>query len=569
MDSMYAAFDSKNEHTRSQHCWTTNSSSIGGDEPCPVKEVGAHLEVVQTLRAHDRPNLATRQTLPPPPPRCASIRAYYRRHRRPLLWLLLYTLGNAAAFCSKTMQYPKDAVVGYGLTIARGCAQVVMLNSLLVLLPFCRCIFALLRLVPSLAYYVPIEQAMVFHKLSGIVLLLAGLLHVGAHVANLVFFYALPVPADADASYVKALIPLLRDATAWPPLRKLCASLPFWTGGAMLVIILIAVPLAVLPCVRRRHFNVFWYSHLMFLLFLVLLSFHGATSWFSTAQSYLWIGPPLLIYLVERRVRIAKRAVDAVRISDVVHFRDTLRLHLVKPKGFTFVPGMFVYVNIPSLAACEWHPFTLTSAPDDAFLSLHIRVTGDWTLALYHRDLHPNDMLFLDGPIGTPAVAYRDYSTIVLIGGGIGITPFVSILRDLLHVWNRHQCAACDHLVHPPSCVTQRVHVFWVAREEESFEWFHDTMQDVARLDVNGIVDVQCFLTASDAMTVTSSARHVVHRGRPAWPTIFEALAAAHADDTVGVFHCGAKAMARDVQAICDSYSDATTHFAFHAEQFE
>ncbi|KDO30875.1 hypothetical protein SPRG_04777 [Saprolegnia parasitica CBS 223.65] len=566
---MYTAFHSKSENQRSQLCWTTTSSSIGGDDPWPRKEADAlHLEVVQTLRSHARPSLVSQIT--PPPPRCASVRAYYRRHRRQLLWLLLYTVGNAAAFCFKTIQYPKDAVVGYGLTIARGCAQVVMLNSLLVLLPLCRSVFALVRLVPVLSYYVPIEQALVFHKLSGSVLLLAGLVHVGAHVGNLAFFFTLPRPADADASYVKAMIPLLRDATkTWPALGMLCTSLPFWTGGAMLVIVTVAVPLAVLPCVRRRHFNVFWYSHLLFLLFLVLLSFHGATSWFSTAQSYLWIWPPLCVYLLERRVRVAKRAIDAVRISDVVRFRDTLRLRLVKPKSFAFVPGMFVYVNIPSLAACEWHPFTLTSAPDDAWLSLHIRVAGDWTLALYNRDLLPNEMLFLDGPLGAPAVAYREYATIVLVGGGIGITPFISILRDLLHVWNRHQCVACDHLVHPPSCVTQRVHLFWVAREEESFEWFHDTMQDVARLDVNGIVDVQCFLTASDAMAVTTTARQVVHRGRPSWPHVFQRLSVAHADDTIGVFHCGAKTMARDVRAACASYSNATTHFSFHAEQFE
>ena len=31
----------------------------------------------------------------------------------------------------------------------------------------------------------------------------------------------------------------------------------------------------------------------------------------------------------------------------------------------------------------EWHPYTLTSAPDDPFLSVHIQVCGDWTSAVY------------------------------------------------------------------------------------------------------------------------------------------------------------------------------------------
>ena len=35
------------------------------------------------------------------------------------------------------------------------------------------------------------------------------------------------------------------------------------------------------------------------------------------------------------------------------------------------------------MAASEWHPFTLTSAPGDSTLSVHIRVVGDWTQALW------------------------------------------------------------------------------------------------------------------------------------------------------------------------------------------
>ena len=31
----------------------------------------------------------------------------------------------------------------------------------------------------------------------------------------------------------------------------------------------------------------------------------------------------------------------------------------------------------------EWHPYTLTSAPGDPFLSVHIQVCGDWTGAVY------------------------------------------------------------------------------------------------------------------------------------------------------------------------------------------
>ena len=46
-------------------------------------------------------------------------------------------------------------------------------------------------------------------------------------------------------------------------------------------------------------------------------------------------------------------------------------------------PGQYTFVNVPAVASTEWHPFTITSAPGDPFVSVHIRVVGDWTEALW------------------------------------------------------------------------------------------------------------------------------------------------------------------------------------------
>ena len=39
----------------------------------------------------------------------------------------------------------------------------------------------------------------------------------------------------------------------------------------------------------------------------------------------------------------------------------------------------------------------------------------------------------MDGPYGAPAQDYRNYDVLLLVGLGIGATPFISILRDLLN----------------------------------------------------------------------------------------------------------------------------------------
>lgn len=101
------------------------------------------------------------------------------------------------------------------------------------------------------------------------------------------------------------------------------------------------------------------------------------------------------------------------------------------------------------------HPFSITSAPGDEHLSVHIRTVGDWTkelkraisegdhsisivhqasvTAMDQRRLFNQPKLFLDGPYGAPAQDYRNYDVLLLVGLGIGATPFVSILKDLLN----------------------------------------------------------------------------------------------------------------------------------------
>ncbi|NXR59837.1 NOX5 oxidase, partial [Rhadina sibilatrix] len=60
--------------------------------------------------------------------------------------------------------------------------------------------------------------------------------------------------------------------------------------------------------------------------------------------------------------------------------------HLViqRPKSFRFQPGDYVYLNVPAIAAYEWHPFSISSAPEQTeTLWLHIRALGQWTNKLH------------------------------------------------------------------------------------------------------------------------------------------------------------------------------------------
>jgi predicted ferric reductase len=126
----------------------------------------------------------------------------------------------------------------------------------------------------------------------------------------------------------------------------------------------------------------------------------------------------LLIRRARYRVAGVNRlAGDAV---EIVLAGEGDRLH--------FQPGQFVFVRFAELGG-EAHPFSITSAPDEAALRLVVKALGDHTGVL--MDLPPGGSAELEGPYGAFSHLALANSRQVWIAGGIGITPFLSMARSL------------------------------------------------------------------------------------------------------------------------------------------
>lgn len=69
----------------------------------------------------------------------------------------------------------------------------------------------------------------------------------------------------------------------------------------------------------------------------------------------------------------------------------------------------------------------------------------------------------------------------VLIGAGIGVTPFASILKDIVHRREQIQC--------------KKVYFIWVSRTQYQFEWLMDTIKDYEKEDRNRVVNTHIFIT--------------------------------------------------------------------------
>ncbi|CAH8381233.1 unnamed protein product [Eruca vesicaria subsp. sativa] len=459
------------------------------------------------------------------------------------IWvLLLWIIVMAILFVWKFLQYrDKDAfkVMGYCLTTAKGAAETLKLNMALVLLPIIAC-----------------------------AIVIGILVHAGTHLACDFprIINSSPENFALIASYFHGVRPTFKD---------LMTGAEGITGISMVILTTIAFTLASThfrrnrvslpaPLDRLTGFNAFWYTHHLLVVVYIMLIVHGtflffADKWYQKT-TWMYISVPMVVYVAERSLRACRSQHYSVSMLP----GEVLSLIMSKPPGFKYKSGQYIFLQCPTISRFEWHPFSITSAPGDDQLSVHIRTLGDWTEELQrvltvgkdlstcvigtskfsaygNTDSSQRPKLLVDGPYGAPAQDYRNYDVLLLIGLGIGATPFISILKDLLnnsrdeltvshrfsvfsrpfcskyiislnfvmaqenefsrsdYSWNSHSSSYTT--ITPTS--TQggkkkavKAHFYWVTREPGSVEWFRGVMEEISDMDCREQIELHNYLTS-------------------------------------------------------------------------
>jgi ferredoxin-NADP reductase len=112
----------------------------------------------------------------------------------------------------------------------------------------------------------------------------------------------------------------------------------------------------------------------------------------------------------------------------------TMAFHFRKPHGFTFVPGQAINLTLPhaNTTAVDQnvrHAFSIVSAPFESQLVIATRMRD----SLFKRALKTmpfGSQVTINGPFGSFGLNSDQTRAAIFIAGGIGITPFVSILRQ-------------------------------------------------------------------------------------------------------------------------------------------
>lgn len=183
--------------------------------------------------------------------------------------------------------------------------------------------------------------------------------------------------------------------------------------------------------------------------------------------------------------------------------------------------------------------------------------------------------ILIDGPYGAPAQDYKKYEVVILVGLGIGATPMVSIVKDIInnmqnikrdeeeggHTPSNHPSNSLpstpnnNKKKNSKSFKTRRAYYYWVTREQGSFEWFKGIMNEVAEMDEEGMIELHNYCTsvyeegdarsalitmlqslhhAKNGVDVVSGTRVKSHFAKPNWRQVFKKAALHHPDTRVG-----------------------------------
>ncbi|KAK4455340.1 FAD-binding domain-containing protein [Podospora aff. communis PSN243] len=499
----------------------------------------------------------------------------------------------------------------YSVWISRGAGLVLSVDGMLLLLPVCRTTMRYIR--PKLRF-LPLDENIWMHRQLAYSTLLFTVIHTAAHLVN---FYNIEKTQ-------------IRPVTAFQINHLQAGGI---TGHVMLFCMLMMYTTAH-HRIRQQSFETFWYTHHLFIPFFLALYTHTVGCFVrSTPEAYspfdgekywkfcigylgwrweLWTGG---LYLLERLYREI-RALRETRITRVIrHPYDVVEIQFSKP-SFKYKAGQWLFLQVPSISKYQWHPFTITSCPFDPYVSVHVRQVGDFTrdlgnalgagaaqaklyesegldpLGMYEVALQNGQVLpslRIDGPYGAPAEDVFDNEIAVLVGTGIGVTPWASILKNIWHLRNTNGPNSPTRL--------RRVEFIWVCKDTTSFEWFQALLSSLEqqasgdgeflristyltqKLDINTTQNIVLNSVGADADPLTKL-KSSTNFGRPNFSNIFTTMREsimsgtymvgldASLATTVGVYFCGPSAAARDVKAAAKSATVQEVRFRFWKEHF-
>lgn len=189
---------------------------------------------------------------------------------------------------------------------------------------------------------------------------------------------------------------------------------------------------------------------------------------------------PAVLFIFDKIISLQTKYLELDVLETELLPSDVTRVKFARPPNFKYLSGQWVRLACTAFRPHEFHSLTLTSAPHQDYLSVHVKAQGPWTWKLRNY-FDPNNLdnsqseqqqqqiggsiaeasgkrgifkisrpiaparIRLEGPFGGGNQDWYKYEIAIMVGGGIGVTPYASILNDLVFgtSTNRYSGVAC------------------------------------------------------------------------------------------------------------------------------
>jgi len=185
---------------------------------------------------------------------------------------------------------------------------------------------------------------------------------------------------------------------------------------------------------KRISYNIWQYIHLLtYLLF--FFSLYHAVNWGSDYK----LVPLKIIYgitlmflvtgiIYRTYYKIKQKYAGRFYVQEIKkETKDTLTLTLKTERAFLFKAGQFCFLRLNKDKLYARHPFTISSSPKENELCFKVKLTGRFTKVL--SELEKGEEVIIDGPFGIFTIE-DERKNLVFIAGGVGIAPFLSMIKD-------------------------------------------------------------------------------------------------------------------------------------------
>ncbi|RHY15985.1 hypothetical protein DYB36_008072 [Aphanomyces astaci] len=300
--------------------------------------------------------------------------------------------------------------------------------------------------------------------------------------------------------------------------------------------------------IRRAMYEVFYYYHrVASVVGLCFVMLHSSTVQFTMLF-------PLIVYGVSALGRVSaywNHHDAAIAVDGSTSVVVTLPATAQTTKWATEVhPCAFFWVNVPAISLLQWHPFTAIITRDGKSISFCMKSMGAGGFVdrvVLHAATVQTLGVLVGGPYGKPSIELETFDVLVMVAGGVGITPILSVI-------NRFSQTTTG---------TRTLHLFWVVRSAQDLLVAEGLMFPlpenvratfyVSQAREDGTVRCR---RSSDSVTY-------VH-GKPVMGDIINNTRYLSVNATsVGVLACGPPSLVQEAQ-----WFSHACGFAFHKEGF-